>query len=113
VIEGRHVVDARISMSPASGRRSQFSVRSGGRSLLLKFSSLECPGQEITIGAAISTADDSAIEPGIEDSTMRLWFWANEGQVYATPGARFVLWYAGRTVGQGEVLRVIDEVADR
>jgi hypothetical protein len=29
-----------------------------------------------------------------------------------TPGTKFVLWYAGRTVGQGEVLRVVDEIAD-
>jgi hypothetical protein len=41
-----------------------------------------------------------------------LWFWADEAQVYATPGAKFVLWYAGRTVGHGEVLRVVDEIAD-
>lgn len=109
---GGHVAEARIGLSPASARGPQFSMPSGGRSLLLKFCSLDDPDQQTTIGAAIDTLDGSAIEPGITGVTVRLSFWAGEAQVYATPGAKFLLWYAGQTVGQGEVLRVIDEVAD-
>jgi hypothetical protein len=109
---GRHVAEARIGLSPASAQGPQFSMPSGGRSLLLKFRSLEDPDQQTTIGAVIDTPDGSAIEPGIAGVIVRLWFWADEAQVYATPSAKFLLWYAGQTVGHGEVLRVLDEVAD-
>jgi hypothetical protein len=109
---GGHAAEARIGLSPASAQGPQFSMPSGGRSLLLRFRSLEDPDQQTTIGAAIDTLDGSAIEPGITGVIVRLWFWADEAQAYATPGAKFLLWYAGRTVGQGEVLRVIGEVAD-
>jgi hypothetical protein len=85
---------------------------SGGRSPLLKFRSLEDPDQQTTMGAVIDTPDGSAIEPGITGVIVHLWFWADEAQVYATPGATFLLWYAGQAIGHGEVLRVIDEVAD-
>ena len=112
MIEGNHVAEARINMAPASAAGPQFSMPSGGRSLLLKFSSLDDPDQQTTIGAAIDTLDGTAIEPGIDGVVVRLWFWADEAQVYATPGAKFVLWYAGRAVGQGEVLRIADEIAD-
>jgi hypothetical protein len=112
LIDGSHVAEARISLSPASAQGPQFSMPSGGRSLLLKFSSLDHPEQQTTIGAVIDTLDGSAIEPGIAGVIVHLWFWADEAQAYATPGAKFLLWYAGQTVGQGEVLRVIDEIAD-
>jgi hypothetical protein len=112
MIDGRHVAQARIGLSPDSAQGPQFSMPSGGRSLLLKFRSLEDPDQQTAMGAVIDTLDGSAIEPGIAGVTVHLWFWADEAQVYATPGATFLLWYAGQTVGQGQVLRVIDEVAD-
>ena len=112
MIEGNHVAEARITVAPASAGGPRFSMPSGGRSLLLKFSSLEDPDQQITMGAAIDTLDGTALKPGIDGVLVRLWFWADEAQVYATPGARFVLWYAGRAVGHGEVVRVVDEVAD-
>jgi hypothetical protein len=112
VIEGNHVAEARINMAPASADGPRFSMPSGGRSLLLKFSSLDDPDQQTTIGAAIDTPDGTAIEPGIGRVIVRLWFWADEAQAHATPGAKFVLRYAGQTVGQGEVLRVVDEIAD-
>jgi len=107
-----HVAEARIALSPASAPGPQFSMPSGGRSLLLKFRSLDDPDQQTTIGAVIDTPDGSAIEPGITVVTVRLSFWADQAQVYATPGAKFLLWYAGQAAGQGQVLRVIDEVAD-
>ncbi len=85
---------------------------SKGRSLLLKFPSLDSPDEQTTIGAAIETLDGTPLEPGTGGLTVRLNFWADEAQLYATPGAKFSLWYAGRTVGQGEVLRIVDEVVD-
>jgi hypothetical protein len=112
VIDGNHAVEARISLSPSSETGLRFSMPSGGRSLLLRFRSLESPDQEITIGAAMCTVDGAALEPGCNAVSVRVWFWADEAQVYATPGAQFRLWYAGRTVGHGKVQRVADEVAD-
>jgi hypothetical protein len=93
---GGHVAEARIGLSPASAQGPRFSMPSGGRSLLLQFRSLEDPDQQTTMGAVIDTLDGSAIEPGIAGVTARLWFWADEAQVYATPGAKFLLWYAAR-----------------
>lgn len=57
MIEGNHVAEARITMAPASAGGPQFSMPSGGRSLLLKFGSLNNPDQQTTIGAAINTLD--------------------------------------------------------
>ena len=112
MIDGVHVAEARIGLPPAPAQGPQFWMPSGGRSLLLRFRSLENPDQQATIGAVIDTLDGSAIEPGITDVIVRLWFWADEAQVYAAPGTKYLLRYAGQTVGHGEILRVIDEVAD-
>lgn len=107
-----HVVEARIGLASASAGGIREPMPSGARSLLLKFASLENAEREITIGAVLDTVDRTALEPGSSDVVVHAWFWADAAQVYATPGARFLLWYAGRIVGQGQVLRVIDEVAD-
>src|SRR5271155_5531054 len=112
MIDGSHAAEARIGLSPSSAGGLRSPMPSGGRSLLLKFPSLDSPDQQTTIGAVIDTLDGAALEPDIDDVTVSLWFWAGEAQIYATPGARFLLWYAGRVVGQGEVVRVIAEVAD-
>ncbi len=112
MIDGSHVVEARIGLLTTSEGGLRAPMPSGGRSLLLKFGSLESPDQEMTIGAVIDTLDGAALDPGGRDVIVNAWFWADEAQVYAAPGARFLLWYAGRVVGQGQVLRVVDEVAD-
>ena len=111
MINGGHVVEARTGLSPASAGGLHAPMPPASRSLLLEFPSLDSPGHQTTIGAAIHTLDRAPLEPGTGDRTVRLRFWADEAQLYATPGAKFSLWYAGRTVGHGEVLRVADEVA--
>ena len=109
---GGHVAEARIGLSSASAGGLHAPMPSGGRSLLLRFPSLDSPGEQTTIGAAIETLDGAPLEPGTGGVTVRLRFWADEAQLYATPGAKFSLCYAGRTVGQGEVLRITGEAAD-
>ena len=101
MIDGSHVAEARISLSPTHAGGLRAPMASGGRSLLLNFPSLESPDRQRTIGAAIDPLEDAALEPGTSDVIVRLWFWAGEAQVYAVPGAQFTLWYAGRTVGRG------------
>lgn len=109
---GGHVAEARIGLSPASAGGLHAPMPPQGRSLLLTFPSLDSPGEQTTIGAAIDTLDGTPLEPGTSGRTVRLRFWAGEARLYATPGAKFSLQYAGRTVGQGEVLQIADDVAD-
>ena len=112
MINGGHIVEARIALSPASAGGLHAPMPSEGRSLLLGFPSPDSPEEQTTIGAAIQTLDGAPLEPGTSGLTVHLRFWAGEAQLYATPGAKFSLWYAGRTAGQGQVLRIVDEVAD-
>ena len=109
---GGHVAEARIGLSPASRGRPACANAAEKPSLLLRFPSLDSPGEQTTIGAATETLDGAPLEPGTGGLTVRLMFWADKAQLYATPGAKFSLWYAGRTVGQGEVLRITGEAAD-
>lgn len=44
----------------------------------------------------------TALVPGTLGKA-QLTFWDDIGQIYATPGVAFKLWYAGRTVGFGTV----------
>lgn len=111
MINGGHVVEARVGLSATAAGGLHTPMPSKSRSLLLRFPSLDSPGEQTTIGTAIETLDGALLEPGT-GLTVRLRFWAGEAQLYATPGAEFSLLYAGRTVGQGEVLRTVDEVAD-
>lgn len=70
-------------------------------SLLLLFQSLDdaSPG-EVQIGAHIVAPDRSSIAAG-DKVHVAIDFWAEVGRIYATPGAEFRLWYAGRVVGIG------------
>ncbi len=111
MINGGHVVEARIGLSPASAGGLHAPMPSKSRSLLLGFPSQDSPDEHTTIGAAIETLDGAPLEPGTGGLAVRLRFWADEAQLHATPGAKFSLWYAGRTVGRGEVLRVVDDIA--
>jgi hypothetical protein len=112
VINGMHATEARIGLLPTPEGGLIAPMPSRSRSLLLMFPSLEEPEGKLTIGATIETADGAPLEPGSEGVAVQLGFWADEAQVYATPGARFDLYYAGRTVGRGEVTRLLDEVTD-
>ena len=71
-------------------------------SLLLVFANLdrESADTEVQIGAMIT--GPAALVPGTRGKG-QLTFWADIGQIYATPGVAFKLWYAGRIVGFGTV----------
>lgn len=71
-------------------------------SLLLVFANLdrESADTEVQIGAMIS--GPTALVPRMRGKA-QLTFWADIGQIYATPGVAFKLWYDGRIVGFGTV----------
>ncbi len=72
-------------------------------SLLLVFSDIGDIQHETQIGAMISGP------PSLVPGTMvfaQAMFWDDLGRVLATPGTNFKLWYAGRIVGLGQVIRV-------
>jgi hypothetical protein len=57
LINGGHLVEARIGLSPASAGGLHAPMPPESRSLLLKFPSLDSPDEQTTIGAAIETLD--------------------------------------------------------
>ncbi len=81
----------------------------GTRSLMLVFPSLEDPAGEAKTGSVIDVIGGPALVPGTDEVPVIVWFWADEAEVYAMPGAAFTLWY-GRAVGTGVVTRIVDEV---
>lgn len=82
-------------------------------SLILLFATLdEEPGAseaEQQLGAVIDVGHPE-IQPGsIGQATLS--FWSDLARIYATPGTRFRLWYAGRIVGDGYVVEEVPERA--
>lgn len=79
-------------------------------SLILVFPSLddESPG-DVQIGGLLAASDSDSLRPG-DTVRVEIDFWAEIGRVYATPGATFSLWYAGRAIGSGVVLRHGDDL---
>ena len=112
MIDGEHVVQAIISLAATSDGGLKEPMPAPTSALLLKFTALDDPHNQTTIGTYIETPDGSDLAPASDKTIVRLSFWADIAQVYAMPGVRFDIWYAGRTVGHGEVLRLPDEVAD-
>jgi hypothetical protein len=77
-------------------------------SLLLVFTNLdpEETQREVQIGAMIS--GPPVLVPGTVVEA-QLSFWDDIGRIYATPGADFGIWYAGRIVGSGAVVAEITQ----
>ena len=99
-----HTVDCELDLSSSAdgGLRRPLPVPTP--SLLLMFPNLD-PGDsrdDIQIGALINSP--AALAPG-SLAEARLTFWADLGRIYAVPSAGFRLWYAGRIVGSGRVLK--------
>jgi hypothetical protein len=112
VIDGEHVVQAIICLAATSDGGLKEPMPAPTPALLLKFTALDDPHNQTTVGTYIETLDGSDLVPASDKTIVRLSFWADVAQVYAVPGVRFGIWYAGRSVGHGEVLRLLDEVAD-
>jgi hypothetical protein len=110
VIRGKPTVKGLVSLLAAELGGLRAPVPSGTRSLVLVFSSLEAPDEEVKFGAVIDVTDGPALVPGADQVPVIIRFWADEAAVYATPGAAFTLWYGG-LVGQGVVTERADEAA--
>ncbi|WP_157063480.1 hypothetical protein [Luteipulveratus mongoliensis] len=70
-------------------------------SLILVFESLgKGSPAELQIGGRIAAPARSSLRAA-DALQVTIEFWDDLGRVYATPGTRFKLWYAGRVVGGG------------
>ena len=104
MIDGKPTVEARLTLSPVESGGLDGPMPTGTRSLLLAFTSLERPDEHVMIGAVIDVVDGPTLVPGADDVPVIIRFWADEAEVYATPGTAFTLWY-GPPVGRGVVTR--------
>jgi len=99
---------ARISLRAVEGAGLEMPLPTGTKSLLLCFDSgMEDP-PTVTVGAVIEPVAASSLDPGARDLDVWLTFWADEAEIFATPGAPFELRY-GRPVGDGTIYEVIKD----
>lgn len=102
----RVAVEIELRSSDSGGLRSP--VHSGNRSLLYYFEGLGPDDEDrVAFGAIV----DNILRGGSPGETIlgELWFWVELAAVYATRGAKFDVWYAGRMVGHGTVLKTLPD----
>ncbi len=91
-----------IDLMPSDEGGLDIAVDRGNRSLLYEFKGLAPDDDSITLGAIVEDVTASG-SPGAT-MTAGLLFWVGLAKVYATPGAKFEVSYAGRVVGHGIVV---------
>jgi hypothetical protein len=106
-------LEARLTLLPtAEGGKTQV-IRHGYRGGLLVFrewaDTWGDDGKHVGIGAALRLLDRDEFQPG-ESAIVRFYFWAPEGldDIDTSPGTTFRFW-EGRFVGEGEIIRQLDE----
>ena len=108
-----YTVECELELSPSAEGGLREPMPAPTPSLLLVFT-VAAEGddeRERQIGAMISVP--TALVPGSAPSA-QVTFWDDLGRIYATPGAGFRIWYAGRIVGSGRVLaEATDEEGDQ
>lgn len=107
-----HRVIAELDLLATDHGGLKAAAREGNKSLLFVFEGLGDQDDEVVrFGAVIDRIRSGSGEPG-RSTEAELWFWIELAAIYATPGVRFDLWYAGRIVGHGKVLDVCDDLGD-
>ncbi|HEX8001273.1 MAG TPA: hypothetical protein VF519_01105 [Mycobacteriales bacterium] len=96
-----HRVAVEVELRQAEGGGLTAAVEPGSRSLLFVF---DDHGEDVRLGAAFEHVAGVG-RPG-EAFNATVAFWHDVAARYATPGARFTLWY-GREVGSGKVVEVL------
>lgn len=100
----RVVVDAELLSTEDGGLKAP--LQRGNRSLLFVFPAADEDEEPICFGAVVEqTEGGRAGHP----FTAQLFFWADEAEVYASPGAEFDIWYS-RVVGHGTVKDIVSEL---
>ena len=104
-----HTVSAQLTFSSTDEGGLQGAMASPTPSLILLFASLDeelgAGSEDVQIGAVVDVGG-SEIQPASARRAI-LTFWSDAGRIYATPGAHFRLWYAGRVVGDGHVIEEV------
>ncbi len=106
-------LEVRLTLLPtAEGGKAQV-IRHGFRGGLLVFREWDDTwgedGRRFSIGAALRLLDREEFRPG-ESAVVRFYFWAPEGLdgIDTSPGTTFRFW-EGRFIGDGEIIRTLDE----
>ena len=97
-------IAARIALLPAAEGGLLTPMKSPTPSLVLIFESE--PGNResnVQVGVLIRRRDATELHPG-DRAEVDLEFWSEIERSLAAPRAGFKIWYAGRVVGEGEVL---------
>jgi hypothetical protein len=84
-------------------------IEAGHRSTLFVFERLGEDEEPMYFGAVVEEVSSGGVPGDRLEAIVR--FWADLAEVYATPGTVFDLSYAGRPVGRGEVVSVLDDVS--
>lgn len=106
-----HKVTAHITFARTEEGGLHQPMANPSPSLIFCFRSLGDEGAhddsaDVQLGAVLDVGEP-LVQPGTS-SDVQLTFWSDLGRIYATVGATFLVWYAGRTVGEGCVIGVTE-----
>lgn len=90
--------------------RAWAALASGSNSLLFQFCETSESQQElVSLGAMVTTPDQSPLVWGERDRQVLLNFWDDAARMQVHEGAEFSIWY-GRTIGNGVIVKLIDDL---
>jgi hypothetical protein len=90
--------------------RAWAALASGSKSLLFQFSA--APGSErelVSLGAMVTTSDQSPLAWGDVDRVVLLNFWDDAARMHVHEATEFRIWYS-RTIGTGVITAVLDDL---
>jgi hypothetical protein len=105
---------ARLTLiDDADPARAWAALASGSKSLLFQFAAATESQQDelVSLGAMVTTPDQSHLAWGDVDRQVLLNFWGDEARMHVHEGAVFSVWYS-RTIGNGVIVKLIDDLDD-
>jgi hypothetical protein len=102
---------AGLSLVPDPDRaRAWSALASGSRSLLFQFSApSESQQESVSLGAMVTTPDQSPLAGGDMHREVLLNFWDDAARMHVCEAAMFSVWYS-RTIGSGVITAIVDDL---
>lgn len=90
--------------------RAWAALASGSKSLLFQFSAAAASQRElVSLGAMLTTPDQSPLGWGDRDCEVLLNFWDDAARIHVHEAAEFSVWYS-RAIGNGVITAIVDDL---